>query len=101
MINSHEAVRPTGLCRTYPNWIAQESPVLEFEPWVEMILIIPLFFHLLVYRHLMDYTPGIFQGDLSYYNGSENDQRVHTTLVKQLALYLTMSSPLQMAADWF
>ena len=47
----------------------------------------------------MDYTPGIFQGDLSYYKGDKNDQRVHTTLVKQLALYLTMSSPLQMAAD--
>lgn len=101
MINSHEAVRPTGLCRTYPNWIAQESARgTEFESMggndPDHTTILP-FTRLM--GGPMDYTPGIFQGDLSYYNGSKNDQKVHTTLVKQLALYLTMSSPLQMAAD--
>lgn len=101
MINSHEAVRPTGLCRTYPNWIAQESARgTEFESMggndPDHTTILP-FTRLM--GGPMDYTPGIFQGDLSYYKGDKNDQRVHTTLVKQLALYLTMSSPLQMAAD--
>ena len=101
MIDSHEAVRPTGLCRTYPNWIAQESARgTEFESMggndPDHTTILP-FTRLM--GGPMDYTPGIFQGDLSYYKGSKNDQRVHTTLVKQLALYLTMSSPLQMAAD--
>jgi len=101
MVDSHEAVRPTGLCRTYPNWIAQESARgTEFESMggndPDHTTILP-FTRLM--GGPMDYTPGIFQGDLSYYKGSKNDQRVHTTLVKQLALYLTMSSPLQMAAD--
>jgi len=101
MVDSHEAVRPTGLCRTYPNWIAQESARgTEFESMggndPDHTTILP-FTRLM--GGPMDYTPGIFQGDLSYYKGSKNDQKVHTTLVKQLALYLTMSSPLQMAAD--
>ena len=101
MIDSHEAVRPTGLCRTYPNWIAQESARgTEFETMggndPDHTTILP-FTRLM--GGPMDYTPGIFQGDLSYYKGFKNDQRVHTTLVKQLALYLTMPSPLQMAAD--
>ena len=101
MVDSHEAVRPTGLCRTYPNWIAQESARgTEFESMggndPDHTTILP-FTRLM--GGPMDYTPGIFQGDLSYYKGFKNDQKVHTTLVKQLALYLTMSSPLQMAAD--
>jgi hypothetical protein len=101
MVDSHEAVRPTGLCRTYPNWVAQESARgTEFESMggndPDHTTILP-FTRLM--GGPMDYTPGIFQGDLSYYKGSKNDQKVHTTLVKQLALYLTMSSPLQMAAD--
>lgn len=101
MVNSHEAVRPTGLCRTYPNWIAQESARgTEFESMggnnPDHTCILP-FTRLM--GGPMDYTPGIFQGRLDYYKGYKPDQRVHTTLVKQLALYVTMYSPLQMAAD--
>ncbi|MCJ8164333.1 glycoside hydrolase family 97 protein [Pontibacter sp. E15-1] len=99
MINSHEAVRPTGLHRTYPNWFAQESARgTEFEA---MGGLAPEHTTILPFTRLMggpmDYTPGIFQTDLSYY-GTGN-QRVNTTLVKQLAYYVTMYSPLQMAAD--
>jgi hypothetical protein len=100
MINSHEAVRPTGLNRTYPNWIAQESARgTEFE---SMGGLAPEHGTILPFTRLMggpmDYTPGIFQTDLSYY-GTGSNQRVNTTLVKQLAYYVTMYSPLQMAAD--
>ncbi len=100
MINSHEAVRPTGLHRTYPNWFAQESARgTEFEA---MGGLAPDHTTILPFTRLMggpmDYTPGIFQTDLSYYNTGSN-QRVNTTLVKQLAYYVTMYSPLQMAAD--
>lgn len=99
MINSHEAVRPTGLHRTYPNYLAQESARgTEFEA---MGGLAPDHATILPFTRLMggpmDYTPGIFQTDLSYY-GTGN-QRVNTTLVKQLAYYVTMYSPLQMAAD--
>jgi len=99
MINSHEAVRPTGLHRTYPNWIAQESARgTEFEA---MGGLAPEHASILAFTRLiggpMDYTPGIFQTDLSYYGN--NKQRVNTTLVKQLSYYVTMYSPLQMAAD--
>jgi glucan 1,4-alpha-glucosidase len=99
MINSHEAVRPTGLHRTYPNWIAQESARgTEFEA---MGGLAPEHTTILPFTRLMggpmDYTPGIFQTDLSYY-GTGN-QRVNTTLAKQLAYYVTIYSPLQMAAD--
>ncbi len=98
MVNSHEAVRPTGLHRTYPNWIAQESARgTEFEA---MGGLPPEHTTILPFTRLMggpmDYTPGIFQTDLSYYGGNG---RVNTTLVKQLAYYVTMYSPLQMAAD--
>ncbi len=100
MVNSHEAVRPTGLNRTYPNWIAQESARgTEFEA---MGGLAPEHATILPFTRLMggpmDYTPGIFQTDLSYY-GTGSNQRVNTTLVKQLAYYVTMYSPLQMAAD--
>lgn len=100
MINSHEAVRSTGLHRTYPNWIAQESARgTEFEA---MAGLAPEHGTILPFTRLMggpmDYTPGIFQTDLSYYNMGNNN-RVNTTLVKQLAYYVTMYSPLQMAAD--
>lgn len=99
MVNSHEAVRPTGLHRTYPNWLAQESARgTEFEA---MGGLAPEHATILPFTRMMggpmDYTPGIFQTDLSYYHGRE--QRVNTTLVKQLAYYVTMYSPLQMAAD--
>jgi hypothetical protein len=100
MINSHEAVRPTGIHRTYPNWIAQESARgTEFEA---MGGLTPEHTTILPFTRLMggpmDFTPGIFQTDLSYY-GTGSNQRVNTTLVKQLAYYVTMYSPLQMAAD--
>lgn len=99
MVNSHEAVRPTGLHRTFPNWIAQESARgTEFEA---MGGLAPEHATILPFTRLMggpmDYTPGIFQTDLSVYGGG--NQRVNTTLVKQLAYYVTMYSPLQMAAD--
>lgn len=100
MVNSHEAVRPTGLHRTYPNWIAQESARgTEFEA---MGGLAPEHTTILPFTRLMggpmDYTPGIFQTDLTYYK-TGGDQRVNTTLTKQLAYYVTMYSPLQMAAD--
>ncbi|GAA4314949.1 glycoside hydrolase family 97 protein [Nibribacter koreensis] len=98
MVNSHEAVRPTGLHRTFPNWIAQESARgTEFEA---MGGLAPEHTTILPFTRLMggpmDFTPGIFQTDLTVY-GQGN--RVNTTLVKQLAYYVTMYSPLQMAAD--
>lgn len=101
MVNSHEAVRPTGLCRTYPNWIAQESARgTEFESFNG---IRPDHQTILPFTRLMggpmDYTPGIFEGDLSVYGS--NKAKLGTTLVKQLALYVTMYSPLQMAADLY
>ena len=99
-LNSHEASRPTGLCRTYPNWLAQESARgTEFE---SMGGNNPNHTCILPFTRLvggpMDYTPGIFQIKFDYYNPT-NPNRVHTTLAKQLALYVTMYSPLQMAAD--
>lgn len=99
-VNSHEAVRPTGLCRTYPNWLAQESARgTEFE---SMGGNNPNHTCILPFTRLvggpMDYTPGILQTRFDYYN-PENTNRIHTTLAKQLALYVTMYSPLQMAAD--
>ena len=101
MVNAHEAVRPTGLCRTYPNWIAQESARgTEFESFNG---IRPDHQTILPFTRLMggpmDYTPGIFEGDLSVYGS--NKAKLGTTLVKQLALYVTMYSPLQMAADLY
>jgi glucan 1,4-alpha-glucosidase len=100
MIDSHEAVRPTGLHRTWPNWLAQESARgTEFEA---MVGLAPEHATILPFTRLMggpmDYTPGIFQTDLSYYK-TGSKQRVNTTLVKQLAYYVTVYSPLQMAAD--
>lgn len=99
MVNSHEAVRPTGLHRTYPNWFAQESARgTEFESFngnkPDHTTILP--FTRLI-GGPMDYTPGIFEGDLSVYGN--NKAKLSTTLTKQLALYITMYSPLQMAAD--
>ena len=100
MINSHEAVRPTGLHRTFPNWLAQESARgTEFEA---MGGLAPEHTTILPFTRMMggpmDYTPGIFQTDFSYYDKSSTN-KVKTTLVKQLAYYVTMYSPLQMAAD--
>lgn len=100
MINSHESVRPTGLSRTYPNWIAAEAARgTEYEAFggnnPDHTTILPFTRQM---GGAMDYTPGIFQTKLDYY--FPDDKRfVKTTLVKQLALYVTMYSPLQMAAD--
>lgn len=100
MVNAHEAVRPTGLSRTYPNLIGNESARgTEYESFggnnADHTTILP-FTRLM--GGPMDYTPGIFQTKVSAYN-PENNSFIHTTLAKQLALYVTMYSPLQMAAD--
>ena len=100
MIDSHEAPRPTGLIRTYPNWLAQESARGgEFE---SMGGNPPSHTAILPFTRLkggpMDYTPGLFQLDLSYYNEGKTGKAM-STLARQLALYLTMPSPMQMAAD--
>jgi hypothetical protein len=101
MVDMHEPVRPTGLQRTYPNWLACEAARgNEFNAWSvgnkpEHETILP-FTRLM--GGPMDYTPGIFKIKMSYYNPEKKEQ-VHTTLTKQLALYVTMYSPLQMAAD--
>ena len=99
MVNAHEAVRPTGLCRTYPNLIGNESARgTEYESFggnnVNHTTILP--FTRLI-GGPMDYTPGIFETKLSEW--SNNKSYVHTTLCGQLSLYLVMYSPLQMAAD--
>jgi glucan 1,4-alpha-glucosidase len=101
MLDAHEPVRPTGLHRTYPNWLASEAARgNEFNAWSvgnppEHETILP-FTRLM--GGPMDYTPGIFQIKLDHYQQGKKEQ-VHTTLAKQLALYVTMYSPLQMAAD--
>jgi hypothetical protein len=100
MVNAHEAVRPTGLARTYPNLIGNESARgTEYESFggnnPDHTTILP-FTRLL--GGPMDYTPGIFEMNVSAYN-PDNNSKVNTTLAKQLALYVTMYSPLQMAAD--
>lgn len=100
MVDSHEAPRPTGLCRTYPNWLAQESARGgEFESFGGNP---PSHTCILPFTRLkggpMDYTPGLFETKLSYYGEGKNSQ-AGTTLVRQLALYLTMPSPIQMACD--
>ena len=100
MVDSHEAPRPTGLARTYPNWLAQESARGgEFE---SMGGNPPSHTCILPFTRLkggpMDYTPGLFETRLSYY-GEGKDSQAGTTLARQLALYLTMPSPMQMACD--
>ena len=100
MVNAHEAVRPTGLCRTYPNLIGNESARgTEYEAFggnnVDHTTILP--FTRLI-GGPMDYTPGIFETDCSKMDPN-NTSRVRSTLARQLALYVTMYSPLQMAAD--
>ena len=100
MVNAHEAVRPAGICRTYPNLIGNESARgTEYESFggnnVDHTTILP--FTRLV-GGPMDYTPGIFEMDCTKMNPG-NHSRVRSTLARQLALYVTMYSPLQMAAD--
>ncbi len=100
MVNAHEATRPTGICRTYPNLIGNESARgTEYEAFggnaVDHTTILP--FTRLI-GGPMDYTPGIFEPDCSKMNPN-NTSHVRTTIARQLALYVTMYSPLQMAAD--
>lgn len=101
MVNAHEAVRPTGVCRTWPNLIGNESARgTEYQAFggnkPNHTTVLPFT------RQIggpMDYTPGIFQMDVSAYN-PDNKSHVNTTIANQLALYVTMYSPLQMAADF-
>ena len=100
MINAHEAVRPTGICRTYPNMIGNESARgTEFQAFggskANHTTLLP-FTRLL--GGPMDYTPGVFEMDIAKLNPNNNSQ-VNTTLANQLGLYVVMYSPLQMAAD--
>lgn len=100
MVNAHEAVRPTGICRTWPNLIGNESARgTEYEAFggnnPNHVTILP-FTRLL--GGPMDYTPGVFEMDISKIN-PDNHSHCNSTLANQLALYVTMSSPLQMAAD--
>ncbi len=100
MINAHEAVRPTGICRTYPNMIGNEAARgTEFQAFggskANHTTILP--FTRLI-GGPMDYTPGIFEMDIAKIN-PENNSHVNTTLANQLGLYVVMYSPLQMAAD--
>lgn len=100
MINAHEAVRPTGICRTYPNMISNESARgTEFQAFggskANHTTLLP-FTRLL--GGPMDYTPGIFEMDIAKLNPN-NNSHVNTTLANQLGLYVVMYSPLQMAAD--
>ena len=101
MLNGHEMVRPTGLCRTYPNLIGSESARgTEYQAFGGTM---PHHVTILPFTRLnggpMDYTPGIFFMDLAAVTDGRNDSWVNATLANQLALYVTMSSPLQMAAD--
>ena len=100
MLNAHEAVRPTGLCRTYPNLIGNESARgTEYEAFGGNK---PFHTTILPFTRLqggpMDYTPGILETEVKNVNPN-NTSQVRSTLAKQLALYVTMYSPLQMAAD--
>ena len=99
MVNAHEAVRPTGLCRTYPNLVGNESARgTEYQAFGGTK---PHHTTILQFTRLnggpMDYTPGIFEQDLSKAGG--NDSKPQVTIANQLSLYVTMYSPLQMAAD--
>ena len=98
MVNGHEAVRPTGICRTYPNLVGNESAMgMEFRSRV-----LPHHVTVLPFTRLqggpMDFTPGIFEMDMSKINPNIT-QHIHSTLCKQLALYVTQASPIQMAGD--
>ncbi|MDR1544536.1 MAG: glycoside hydrolase family 97 protein [Prevotellaceae bacterium] len=101
MVNAHEAVRPTGICRTYPNMIGNESA--RGGEYYAMGGSKPNHTTVLPFTRLiggpMDFTPGIFESDISK-NNPNNHNHVNATIANQLSLYVTMSSPLQMAADF-
>jgi hypothetical protein len=101
MVNAHEAVRPTGICRTYPNLIGNEAARgTEYQAFGGSK---PNHVTLLPFTRLiggpMDYTPGIFEMDISKFSAN-NKSHVNSTIANQLALYVTLYSPLQMAADF-
>ncbi|MBP6825216.1 MAG: glycoside hydrolase family 97 protein [Saprospiraceae bacterium] len=101
MVDAHEPVRPSGLHRTYPNWMACEAARgQEFNAWSKGNP--PSHECTLPFTRIlggpMDYTPGIFQIEVNQFDKNKKE-RVHTTVAKQLALYVTLYSPLQMAAD--
>ncbi len=101
MVDMHEPVRPSGLQRTYPNWMACEAARgQEFNAWSlgnppEHECILPF---TRILGGPMDYTPGVFEVRMNTYDPKKTEV-VHTTVAKQLALYVTLYSPLQMAAD--
>ena len=100
MVNAHEAVRPTGLCRTWPNMIGNESAMgTEFRGAIQ-----PGHTTILPFTRLqggpMDYTPGIFEPDMGKFVSWAQGNRMNLTICNQLALYVTFYSPLQMAADF-
>lgn len=100
MVNAHEAVRPTGICRTWPNLIGNESAQgSEYQGFHGSA---PNHTTMLPFTRLiggpMDYTPGLFENDMTKYN-PDRHAWVNTTLCNQLSLYVTLYSPLQMAAD--
>lgn len=102
MVNAHEAVRPTGLCRTYPNLVGNESARgSEYQAFGGTP---PSHVTVLPFTRLnggpMDFTPGIFVMDLASATGGRNTSWVNATIANQLGLYVTMYSPLQMAADY-
>ena len=102
MVNAHEAVRPTGLCRTYPNLVGKESARgTEYQAFGGTP---PSHVTVLPFTRLnggpMDFTPGIFVMDLASATGGRNTSWVNATIANQLGLYVTMYSPLQMAADY-
>lgn len=100
MVNAHEAVHPTGLHRTFPNLLAQES--VRASEYHALGGIKPNHATVLPFTRIMggplDYTPGLFETDISEYN-PDNKSLVNSTVCNQLALYITVYSPLQMAAD--
>lgn len=102
MVDSHESVHPTGLHRTYPNWLAAEAARGSEFNNAPTLGIVPNHTTILPFTRLMggpmDYTPGIFHMSLNKFD-STRTQKVRSTLAKQLALYVTVYSPLQMAAD--
>lgn len=100
MVNAHEATRPTGLCRTYPNLVGNESARgTEYEAFggsnPDHTVILPF---TRLQGGPMDYTPGILEGDMNKIDPNKH-HHINSTLARQLALYVTMYSPLQMAAD--
>lgn len=101
MVNAHEAVRPTGLCRTYPNLIGNESARgTEYQAFGGTM---PHHVTILPFTRFnggpMDYTPGIFVMDMAEVTGGSNNSKVNATIANQLGLYVVLYSPLQMAAD--